>query len=116
MACIAFTIQTDVFSAVDYKALQLLDYPKVIKKPMDLGTIQDKLLNGSYSTLREVRSICSLSQHFLCGAPLHPCDCQPLSLSWMWNLCGPMRFCTTKTPRIWCMLPNALIPARLVFL
>ena len=39
---------------MDFKALQLLDYPKVVKKPMDLGTIQGKLLNGSYGTLREV--------------------------------------------------------------
>ncbi len=40
---------------MDHKALQLHDYPKVVKKPMDLGTIQEKLLNGKYDTLREVR-------------------------------------------------------------
>ena len=39
---------------MDYKTLQLHDYPKVVKKPMDLGTIQSKLLSGSYGTLREV--------------------------------------------------------------
>ena len=39
---------------MDFKALQLHDYPKVVKKPMDLGTIQEKLLNGRYDTLREV--------------------------------------------------------------
>ena len=105
-------LQTDDF-AVDYKALQLLDYPKVIKKPMDLGTIQEKLLKGSYSTLREVCFVCYLSHCFRTCTPLHPCNCQPNSLSWMWNLCGPMRFCTTKTPRIWCMLPTALIPGRI---
>jgi Bromodomain len=42
---------------VDHKALQLHDYPKVVKKPMDLGTIQEKLLQGQYDTLREVSSV-----------------------------------------------------------
>jgi hypothetical protein len=51
-----FCLLMRLFFAVDYKALQLYDYPKVVKKPMDLGTIQSKLLNGSYGTLREVWS------------------------------------------------------------
>mmetsp|Transcript_30066 Transcript_30066/g.77563 ORF Transcript_30066/g.77563 Transcript_30066/m.77563 type:complete len:250 (-) Transcript_30066:139-888(-) len=34
---------------VDYVALGIPDYPDVIKKPMDLGTIKDKLDGGSYS-------------------------------------------------------------------
>ena len=42
---------------MDHKALQLHDYPKVVKKPMDLGTIQEKLLQGQYDTLREVGSV-----------------------------------------------------------
>ena len=42
---------------MDHKALQLHDYPKVVKKPMDLGTIQEKLLQGQYDTLREVSSV-----------------------------------------------------------
>lgn len=32
---------------VDYKALNLLDYPKIVKKPCDLGTIKEMLLAGS---------------------------------------------------------------------
>ena len=47
-------VWADAILSVDYKALQLHDYPKVVKKPMDLGTIQEKLLKGQYDTLREV--------------------------------------------------------------
>jgi len=36
---------------VDWKALNLPDYPKVIKKPMDLGTIAEKLESGGYSNV-----------------------------------------------------------------
>jgi hypothetical protein len=52
---------------VDHKALQLHDYPKVVKKPMDLGTIQEKLLQGQYDTLREVGSV------FLLGGGRQSC-------------------------------------------
>ncbi len=69
-ACAFF--EADAHISVDYKALQLLDYPKVVKKPMDLGTIQEKLLNGSYSTLREVCFIC-FCDNTLIGAMLHFC-------------------------------------------
>jgi len=53
-ACV-LVVYLDAVLPVDHKALQLHDYPKVVKKPMDLGTIQEKLLNGQYDTLREVR-------------------------------------------------------------
>lgn len=33
---------------VDWKALQLYDYPKIIKNPMDFGTIKKKLEEGRY--------------------------------------------------------------------
>ena len=39
---------------VDYKALQLFDYPKVIKNPMDLGTCKTKLLNREYKIFQEL--------------------------------------------------------------
>lgn len=39
---------------VDYKALGLHDYPQIIKKPMDLGTIQKKLQKKEYSTIHQV--------------------------------------------------------------
>jgi len=32
---------------VDFKALGILDYPKIVKKPCDLGTIKEMLLAGS---------------------------------------------------------------------
>ncbi len=31
---------------VDWKGLGLTDYPKIIKKPMDLGTIKKKIESG----------------------------------------------------------------------
>lgn len=38
---------------VDWKALELYDYPKIIKKMMDLGTIKRKLEKGKYSDAAE---------------------------------------------------------------
>ncbi len=35
---------------VDWKSLGLLDYPKIIKKPMDFGTVRKKLESGDYKT------------------------------------------------------------------
>jgi len=34
--------------AVDWKSLGLYDYPKIIKRPMDLGTIEQKCTGGRY--------------------------------------------------------------------
>ena len=34
--------------------MELLDYPEVIKNPMDLGTVKSKLLSGKYKTYEEV--------------------------------------------------------------
>jgi len=39
--------------AVDPKALQLGDYKKIVKKPMDLGTVGKKLEEGRYKNLEE---------------------------------------------------------------
>ena len=39
---------------VDWKGLGLEDYPIVIKKPMDLTTIKNKLKKGKYSAAAEV--------------------------------------------------------------
>ena len=36
---------------VDYVALGLLDYPMVVKRPMDLGTVRRNLGNNSYETV-----------------------------------------------------------------
>eukprot|EP00639_Heterosigma_akashiwo_P025089 CAMPEP_0194702420 /NCGR_PEP_ID=MMETSP0295-20121207/26877_1 /TAXON_ID=39354 /ORGANISM="Heterosigma akashiwo, Strain CCMP2393" /LENGTH=184 /DNA_ID=CAMNT_0039597011 /DNA_START=154 /DNA_END=708 /DNA_ORIENTATION=- len=38
---------------VDYKGLGLPDYPKVIKKPMDLGTVKANLKKGVYNDAQE---------------------------------------------------------------
>lgn len=46
--------QAQVFlTPVDWKTLNLPDYPKLIKQPMDLGTIQSNLLERKYQTLEE---------------------------------------------------------------
>lgn len=38
---------------VDWKGLELYDYPKLIKRPMDLGTIKKKLDKGKYGDASE---------------------------------------------------------------
>ncbi len=38
---------------VDWQELELLDYPKIVKTPMDLSTVRAKLLSGEYATLEE---------------------------------------------------------------
>ena len=38
---------------VDYVELGLLDYPNVVKHPMDLGTCKKKLLNGEYKLFQD---------------------------------------------------------------
>eukprot|EP00607_Mallomonas_marina_P004145 CAMPEP_0182425486 /NCGR_PEP_ID=MMETSP1167-20130531/11931_1 /TAXON_ID=2988 /ORGANISM="Mallomonas Sp, Strain CCMP3275" /LENGTH=230 /DNA_ID=CAMNT_0024606255 /DNA_START=128 /DNA_END=820 /DNA_ORIENTATION=+ len=40
--------------AVDWRGLGLVDYPTIIKHPMDLGTIKTKLESNSYSCIEEV--------------------------------------------------------------
>jgi len=39
---------------LDWKALGLHDYPKIVKKPMDLGTVKTKLEKGVYSGIEAV--------------------------------------------------------------
>ena len=39
---------------LDWKALGLHDYPKIVKKPMDLGTVKKKLEKGVYSGIEAV--------------------------------------------------------------
>ena len=43
----------DFLEPVDYITLNLLDYPTIIKHPMDLGTCKNKLLNGEYKIFQE---------------------------------------------------------------
>ena len=38
---------------VNYIALQLTDYPKIVKKPMDLSTVFENLKDGFYKTPRQ---------------------------------------------------------------
>jgi hypothetical protein len=33
--------------------MQLLDYPMIVRKPMDLGTVRDKLLRGDYAEVQQ---------------------------------------------------------------
>eukprot|EP01040_Poterioochromonas_malhamensis_P005582 gene5582-5999_t len=39
---------------VDWKGLGLLDYPEVVKNPMDLGTVKSKMESNQYTTVEEV--------------------------------------------------------------
>ena len=46
---------TEPFRApVDWKALGLYDYPQIIKKPMDLGTIKKNVTARKYTSIAEV--------------------------------------------------------------
>ncbi len=38
---------------VDWKNLNLPDYPTIVKRPMDLGTIEDRIYSGLYSSADE---------------------------------------------------------------
>lgn len=45
--------EADIFKEpVNYELLGLTDYPKIIKKPMDLGTVKSNLENGFYKSSR----------------------------------------------------------------
>jgi hypothetical protein len=39
---------------VDWKALQLLDYLSIVKRPIDLGTIKRNINNNKYKTVEHV--------------------------------------------------------------
>ena len=39
---------------VDWKALGIRDYPTIIKRPMDLGTVQKRLDSGQYNSVLDV--------------------------------------------------------------
>lgn len=39
---------------VDWKGLELLDYPDIVKKPMDLGTIRNKIENDKYENMEQI--------------------------------------------------------------
>lgn len=47
---------SEFLAPVDYIALGILDYPKVITHPMDLGTVKKNLLNGEYKIFEELMS------------------------------------------------------------
>mmetsp|Transcript_12674 Transcript_12674/g.20416 ORF Transcript_12674/g.20416 Transcript_12674/m.20416 type:complete len:219 (+) Transcript_12674:46-702(+) len=38
---------------VDWKAMGLFDYPRIIKKPMDLGTVKKKIADRTYKSIPE---------------------------------------------------------------
>ena len=44
---------SDFIEPVDYVSLGLMDYPTVVKHPMDLGTCKKKLLNGDYKIFQD---------------------------------------------------------------
>ena len=46
----------DFLEPVDYVGLGILDYPQIIKTPMDLGTVKTKLKDNKYKTFQEFLS------------------------------------------------------------
>ena len=38
---------------VAWKELELLDYPAIVKNPMDLGTVKTRLIDGEYATYED---------------------------------------------------------------
>ena len=46
----------DFLYPVDYVALNILDYPKIITHPMDLGTVKKNLENGEYKLFQDFMS------------------------------------------------------------
>lgn len=38
---------------VDWKKMGLVDYPKLIKQPMDLGTVSERLSRNAYARLED---------------------------------------------------------------
>ena len=46
----------DFLAPVDYIGLNILDYPKIITHPMDLGTVKKNLLNGEYKIFQDFMS------------------------------------------------------------
>ena len=46
----------EFLAPVDYVALNILNYPKIITHPMDLGTVKKNLLNGEYKIFQDFMS------------------------------------------------------------
>ena len=46
----------EFLAPVDYIGLNILDYPKIITHPMDLGTVKKNLLNGEYKIFQDFMS------------------------------------------------------------
>jgi Bromodomain len=41
---------------VDWKGLGLLDYPEIVQRPMDLGTIKKRIENDDYNVVEDIAS------------------------------------------------------------
>jgi hypothetical protein len=50
----------DFKEPVDFKGLGLIDYPDIIKHPMDLGTIKQKIETSKYKNTQEILADISL--------------------------------------------------------
>lgn len=51
MSLLTNTDSTEFREPVNYLAYGLLDYPTIVKRPMDLGTVRRNLSNGMYQTV-----------------------------------------------------------------
>ena len=45
---------------VDWKKMGLHEYPRIVKQPMDLGTVQERLARHHYTRLEELALDCRL--------------------------------------------------------
>lgn len=55
VCCMLSRPESEIFrEPVDWKGLGLTDYPDLIKKPMDLGTIKKKIEDNRYDTIEDI--------------------------------------------------------------
>ena len=76
---------------VDWKALELPMYPKLIKKPMDLGTIEKKLQSNKYAAVEDFANDVRLFR--LRSLPFHHLSCCPCRAASAAVLLPPPRCC-----------------------
>ena len=61
---------------VDWRTLNIPDYPTIVKDPMDLGTIEGKLSNGTYLSVDDfVRDVRLVFHNCRLYNPAHTPDC-----------------------------------------
>lgn len=84
---------------VDHVALKIPDYPRIIKNPMDLGTVSENLRGGSYVKML-------FSFFYSSQLPLNPSTTNKKDMASLWPCskmtfisCSQMQCCTTNPSR-----------------